>query len=66
MDCPDRQQFLDHVRCYNFGKLGHNQKTYLELSKPVGDVPRQPTRGRVFSIAAPDAGSIRDVVEGKE
>ena len=65
-NCPDRLQRQDRLRCYNCGKLGHIQKTCPEPSKPAGDAPRQPTKGRVFSIAAPDAGSSGDVVEGKE
>ena len=60
--CPHRGSGV----CYNYMKVGHQQWNCLDPPKQAGDTARQPTKGRVFTISAPDAGPSGDVVEGKE
>ena len=64
--CPHQVQSQNTGVCYNCGKAGHLQKDCPEPSKKAGDAPRQPTKGRMFTISALDAGPSEDVVEGKE
>ena len=66
MYCNSRPKNPGPVRCYNYGKTRHVQRTYPKPPKIVEDAPCQPTKGQVFSIVAPDAGRSGDVVQGKE
>ena len=64
--CPHQQQALVNVVCYNCGKPGQIQRNCPNPPIRARDAPYQPTTRRMFTIAAPDVGSLGDVVEGKE